>query len=202
MDLRVHPGQSSAQPPVNLLQVVRSVGEGELQLPQTAELLLEPLEAQADPFCPLKAQNKVKPGCLSAQRLLLQKRLPVRRLRLRSLPARAAGCTHLGSRGPGSQARVANVQLCAIVLLLHCLLHCMLHCNYAALCAICCCCTVCCTVCNVLLLHCMLHCMLHCLLHCLQSAAAAYCLLQETVVTTQPQLPKICAGTACRGYLS
>ena len=28
-------------------------------------------------------------------------------------------------------------------------------------------------------------------------AAAAYCLLQEAVVTTQPQLPKICAGTVC-----
>ena len=173
MDLRVHPGQSSAQPPVKLLQVVPDVGEGELQFAQTAELLLEPLEVQADPFCPLKAQNKVKPGCLSAQRLLLQKRLPVRRLRLRSLPARAAGCTHRGC--PGSQEARLEWQMCNCVQLCCCCIVCcivcctaiMLHCVqsaaaalYAALCAMCCCCTVCCivcctvccTVCNLLLL--------------------------------------------------
>ena len=163
MDLRVHPGQSSAQPPVKLLQVVPDVGEGELQLPQTAELLLEPAEVQADPFCPLKAQNKVKPGCLSAQRLLLQKRLPVRRLRLCSLPARAAGCTRLGARLPGAQEARLEWQMCNCVQLCCCCIVCcivcctaiMLHCVqsaaaalYAALCAMC------------PLLHCMLHCML------------------------------------------
>ena len=91
-----------------------------------------------------------------------------RRLRLRSLPARAAGCTRLGC--PGSQEARLEWQMCNCVQLCCCCIVCcivcctaiMLHCVqsaaaalYAALCAMCCCCLLRAArhaYCNVLLL--------------------------------------------------